>query len=197
MKTIIFATHNQHKLQEVQTILKTEYNVIGLDNLNFDEEIEETGTTFEQNAQLKAETIFEKLQINCFADDSGLEIEALNGEPSVFSARYAGEPANSEKNMQKVLNKMQNISNRKAKFRTVIAYKTKEKVYFFEGIVEGVILTQKRGNGGFGYDPIFMPKGYNKSFAELTPEEKNKISHRAIAMKKLITFLNKSKEYKQ
>ncbi len=189
MKEIIFATHNQHKLQEVQTILKTEYNVIGLDSLNFDEEIEETGTTFEQNAQLKAETIFNKFQIDCFADDSGLEIEALNGEPSIFSARYAGEPSNSEKNMQKVLDKMQNISNRKAKFRTVIAYKTKEKIAFFEGVVEGQILTEKRGNGGFGYDPIFMPKGYDKSFAELSSEEKNQISHRSIATKKFINYI--------
>ncbi len=189
MKKIIFATHNKHKLQEVQTILETDYEVIGLDSLNFFEEIEETGTTFEQNAQLKAEIIFNKFQIDCFADDSGLEIEALNGEPSIFSARYAGEPSNSEKNMQKVLAKMQNISNRKAKFRTVIAYKTAEKVHFFEGIIEGEILTEKRGEGGFGYDPIFMPKGYNKSFAELSSEEKNKISHRSIAIKKFINHI--------
>ncbi|PIF01962.1 MAG: non-canonical purine NTP pyrophosphatase, RdgB/HAM1 family [Paludibacter sp.] len=189
MKEIIFATHNQHKLEEVQTILKKEYNVIGLNSLNFDEEIEETGTTLEKNAQLKAETIFNKFQINCFADDSGLEIEALNGEPGIFSARYAGEPADSQKNMQKVLDKMQNISNRKAKFRTVIAYKTKEKILFFEGSVEGQILTEKRGNGGFGYDPIFMPKGYDKSFAELSSEEKNRISHRAIAIKKFINYI--------
>ncbi len=194
MKEIIFATHNQHKLQEVQTILKEKYNVLGLDSLNFKQEIEETGTTFEQNAQLKAETIFEKFQINCFADDSGLEIEALNGEPGIFSARYAGEPADSEKNIQKVLNKMQNISNRKARFRTIISYKTKEKVMFFEGVIEGQILTEKRGDGGFGYDPIFMPKGYNKSFAELSSEKKNSISHRAIALKKFINYLNTQKQ---
>ncbi len=190
MKEVIFATHNQHKLKEVESILKSKHYVIGLNELNFNEEIEETGTTLEANAQLKAEVIFNKFKKSCFADDSGLEVEVLNGAPGVFSARYAGEPANSKKNIQKLLEKMKNESNRRARFRTVIAYKTEDKLMLFEGIVEGTISKQKRGTGGFGYDPIFIPKGYDKSFAELTSQEKNNISHRSIAIKKFTNYLS-------
>lgn len=190
MKNLIFATHNANKLQEVKDIVKNNFNVINLSDINFFEEIPETGNTFKENALQKASFLYNKLKCNCFADDSGLSVDALNGEPGVFSARYAGEPSNSQRNTEKLLKNLENKTNRKAQFTTVIAVILNNQTYFFEGIIKGTITTSPRGDGGFGYDPIFIPDGYDKTFAELPAEIKNKISHRAIAMKKFKEFIN-------
>jgi XTP/dITP diphosphohydrolase len=188
--TILFATANKSKLKEVNSLLNSSFVLKSLTDIGFSEDIPETENTLEGNALLKARFIAEKYNCNCFADDTGLEIVALDGEPGVYSARYAGEDKNSEKNMQKVLEKLTNVSNRKAHFRTVIALILDGKKHFFEGIVKGEITQEKRGVDGFGYDPIFMPDGYNKTFAEMTLQEKNQVSHRAIALKKMTEFLN-------
>ena len=187
---LVFATNNPHKLQEVSSILKGKVDIISLDDVHCHEEIPETADTLEENALLKAEYIYNNYHLNCFADDTGLEIEALNNEPGVYSARYAGTDKNPEANMMKVLQQLENQSNRKARFRTVIALIMDGKTYLFEGIVNGTITKAKQGNAGFGYDPIFMPEGYEHTFAELGEEVKNKISHRSIAIKKLCEFLN-------
>jgi XTP/dITP diphosphohydrolase len=187
---LIFATNNSNKLKEVNSLLNSSFVLKSLTDIGFCEDIPETENTLEGNALLKARIIAEKYNCNCFADDTGLEIVALDGEPGVFSARYAGEEKNSEKNMQKVLEKLTNVSNRKAHFRTVIALIIEGKEYLFEGIVKGEITQKKRGVDGFGYDPIFMPDGYDKTFAEMTLQEKNQVSHRAIALKKMTEFLN-------
>lgn len=163
--------------------------LLNLQDINFTDDIPETSPTLEGNALQKARLIYDKFQIGCFADDTGLEIEALDGRPGVYSARYAGEDKNTEANMNKVLLELGGAENRKARFRTVIALILDGKEHLFDGVVNGVILTEKRGGKGFGYDPIFMPEGHPKSFAEMTLEEKNNISHRAIAVKKLIEFL--------
>jgi XTP/dITP diphosphohydrolase len=162
---------------------------LSLKDINYTDEIEENETTLEGNALIKAKTIFKSLQENCFADDSGLLVDALNGEPGVYSARYAGSQKNDNDNMNKLLDKLKDIENRKAQFKTVLALILNEKEYLFEGIVHGVIAHEKKGTQGFGYDPIFIPDGYSKTFAELTSSEKSTISHRSIALKKLITFL--------
>tara|TARA_B100001093_G_scaffold86350_1_gene78150 strand:- start:5801 stop:6379 length:579 start_codon:yes stop_codon:yes gene_type:complete len=187
---LIFATSNQNKVLEIQKILPKKLNIKSLKDLNYFEDIPENETTIEGNAIFKAKYIYEKFNINVFADDTGLEVEALNGEPGVHSARYAGTTRNSEKNIKKLLKNLKNIKNRNARFKTVIALIIDNKLHIFSGIVEGYILESPKGNNGFGYDPIFCPNGFNKSFAELTLKEKNLISHRSFAMKKLIDFIS-------
>lgn len=187
---LIFATSNQNKVLEIQKILPKKLNIKSLKDLNYFEDIPENETTIEGNAIFKAKYIYEKFNINVFADDTGLEVEALNGEPGVHSARYAGTTRNSEKNIKKLLKNLKNIKNRNARFKTVIALIIDNKLHIFSGIVEGYILDSPKGNNGFGYDPIFCPNGFDKSFAELTLKEKNLISHRSLAMKKLIDFIS-------
>lgn len=187
---LIFATSNQNKVLEIQKILPKKFNIKSLKDLNYFEDVPENETTIEGNAIFKAKYIYEKFNINVFADDTGLEVEALNGEPGVHSARYAGTTRNSEKNIQKLLKNLKNIKNRNARFKTVIALIIDNKLHIFSGIVEGYILDSPKGNNGFGYDPIFCPNGFDKSFAELTLKEKNLISHRSLAMKKLIDFIS-------
>jgi XTP/dITP diphosphohydrolase len=188
--TLVFATHNAHKLAEVAAKTGDRLQLKSLTDIGCHDEIEENGTTFQQNASIKSRYIFNKYNLNCFGDDSGLEIEALNNEPGVYSARYAGEHGNHEANINKVLENLNGVANRKARFRTVISLIWNGEEHFFDGTVNGTIRTQKAGNDGFGYDPIFEPEGYSITFAEMTLEEKNRISHRAIAMEKLIAFLN-------
>ena len=187
---LIFATSNQNKVLEIQKILPKKFNIKSLKDLNYFEEVPENEITIEGNAIFKAKYIYEKFNINVFADDTGLEVEALNGEPGVHSARYAGTTRNSEKNIKKLLKNLKNIKNRNARFKTVIALIIDNKLHIFSGIVEGYILDSPKGNNGFGYDPIFCPNGFDKSFAELTLKEKNLISHRSLAMKKLIDFIS-------
>ena len=189
MKKIIFATHNAHKLEEVSAMVKYFVNVLGLSELRFFEDIPETADTLQGNALQKVHFVKEKLGYDCFADDTGLEVDALNGAPGVFSARYAGEPSNSEKNIDKLLDALKNSDNRTAQFKTVIALLQGTDIHYFDGIIRGKIATERHGKGGFGYDAVFIPDGYNKTFAELSPEEKNSISHRGLAVKKLVKFL--------
>lgn len=198
---IIFATNNLHKLNEIQSLLGNHFLLLSLTDIGFSGEIPETFPTIEGNALQKANYIFEKFNIPCFADDTGLEVDALNGEPGVFSARYAGsidlfgtEEARSEANTQKLLESLVKHSNRKARFRTVIAYLIDGRDYVFEGIVNGSIATAKRGDGGFGYDPVFIPEGNDKTFAEMSLSEKNKISHRARAFAKFVSFISGKNE---
>lgn len=186
---IVFATNNQHKLKELQAILGDQFQLLSLKDIGCDEEIPEEQETLEGNASQKSRFIFEKYGHNCFADDTGLEIEALNGEPGVYSARYAGEEKSAEANMQKVLEKMLKINHRKARFRTVISLIINGEESLFEGVVNGEILRNKKGNAGFGYDPIFKPDGFAQSFAEMDLQEKNKISHRGRAVQKLVSYL--------
>jgi len=187
---LIFASHNKNKVKEVAAILPKHIELVGLHNLNYNEEIDETGATLEENALIKAKHIYEKFNLNCFADDSGLEVESLNNEPGVYSARYAGNEKNDNANMDKLLANLSSHTNKKARFRTVIALIIDGKEYSFEGIITGQIINEKRGAKGFGYDPIFIPNGYTKTFAELSAEEKNLISHRAKAVKQLVEFLS-------
>jgi XTP/dITP diphosphohydrolase len=187
---LIFATSNQNKVLEIQKILPKKFNIKSLKDLNYFEDVPENETTIEGNAVFKAKYIYKKFNINVFADDTGLEVEALNGLPGVHSARYAGKTRNSEKNIKKLLKNLKNIKNRNARFKTVIALIIDNKLHIFSGIVEGYILDSPKGNNGFGYDPIFCPNGFDKSFAELTLKEKNLISHRSLAMKKLIDFIS-------
>lgn len=186
---LIFATNNPHKLFEVKSILSSNIKILSLKDINCTDEIPETADTLEGNALQKAHFIYDRYKQNCFADDTGLEIEALNGRPGVYSARYAGEGCNFDDNMNKVLNEMNGMLNRKASFRTVIALILNGKEYLFEGKVEGAILNEKRGVEGFGYDPIFQPAGFNKTFAEMATDQKNRISHRGRSIKKLVDFL--------
>jgi len=187
---LIFATSNQNKVLEIQKILPKKFNIKSLKDLNYFEDVPENETTIEGNAIFKAKYIYEKFNINVFADDTGLEVEALNGEPGVHSERYAGTTRSSEKNIKKLLKNLKNIKNRNARFKTVIALIIDNKLHIFSGIIEGYILDSPKGNNGFGYDPIFCPNGFDKSFAELTLKEKNLISHRSLAMKKLIDFIS-------
>lgn len=187
---LLFASHNSNKVKELKQIFPTTYSLMGLDELNDFVEIEETGANLVENALLKARTIHKKYGFNTISDDTGLEIEALNGAPGVLSARFAGEENNSIRNMEKVLALMQNSDNRRAQFKTVVALILDNKEYLFEGIVKGSILRSSRGEGGFGYDPIFLPDGYNQTFAEMSPTLKNGISHRGMAIKNLLYFLN-------
>lgn len=190
---LIFATHNHNKAHEIQAMLPDGIEVLTLDEIHCFEEIPETEKTLEGNATLKAQYIVDEFNMNCFADDTGLEIEALNGDPGVYSARYAGESRDANANMDLVLEKMKGIENRNAQFRTAIALYWEGKMHLFEGIVKGTILTEKRGKDGFGYDPIFEAENTGKSFAEMSLEEKNIISHRARALKKMIDFLSNQK----
>lgn len=190
MIKLVFATNNKHKLEEVQNIISDKIKILSLTDINCHDDIPETADTLEGNALLKARYIKDKYGYDCFADDTGLEVEALNNAPGVYSARYAGEEHDAEANMNKLLNELQGRENRKARFRTVVALIINDKEYFFEGIVNGTIIADKRGAAGFGYDPIFMPDGYTQTFAELGIDIKNTISHRALAIKKLTTFLS-------
>ena len=169
MTKIVFATNNPHKLAEVRALL-TDWEIVSLSDIGCTEDIPETATTLEGNAKLKANYITKKYHLNCFADDTGLEVEALNGEPGVYSARYAGNQSDSEANLQKVLQNLRGKSNKLAQFRTVIALNLENKTHLFEGICKGSILSKKTGVSGFGYDPIFQPKGFSKSFAEMNQE---------------------------
>ena len=186
MKTIVFATNNSHKLEEVRAIVSGEINIVGLLDIGCHDDIPETSDTLEGNALLKAKYVSEHFGYDCFADDTGLEVEALNGEPGVRSARYAGDAHDSNANMDKLLHALIGEQNRKARFRTVIALIMNGKEEYFEGVVNGRIIDERRGNTGFGYDPIFMPDGYDETFAELGADIKNKISHRAIATEKFL-----------
>lgn len=186
---LIFATHNKNKAKEVKSLMPSFIELLSLDDINFHDEIDETASTLEGNALLKAKTIFEKTGINCFADDSGLLVDALNGEPGVYSARYAGEQKNDQDNMKKLLHELNDKPNKNAHFKTVMALIIDGKEHLFEGKIEGKIITEKLGSNGFGYDPIFVPDGYNETFAQLDSETKNKISHRARALQKMLGFL--------
>jgi len=188
---LVFATNNKHKLEEVAAILKDKVELLSLNDIHCFTDIPETAETLEGNALLKSSYIYENFQLDCFADDTGLEVEALNGAPGVLSARFAGgEGHDAEANMLKLLSEMEGKENRKAQFRTAISLILNGETYLFEGIIEGEIIKEKRGTSGFGYDPIFIPKGYNETFAELGNEIKNKISHRALAVNQLCEFLN-------
>ncbi|MBW7848743.1 MAG: non-canonical purine NTP diphosphatase [Bacteroidales bacterium] len=188
-KAIVFATNNKHKLAEINAIAGSQFHVISLEEAGFTGEIPETAPTIEGNALMKARYIFERVGTDCFADDTGLEVESLNGAPGVYSARYAGEHATYQDNVLKLLDALHGQTHRTARFRTVIVLIFDTKEFLFEGIVEGKIIEQPLGQGGFGYDPVFVPDGYEKTFAELAPEEKNSISHRGKAMQKLLDFL--------
>ena len=190
MKKLVFATNNAHKLEEIRAILGDKVGILSLNDINCHADIPETADTLQGNAALKAQYIFENYGLDCFADDTGLEVEALNGAPGIYSARYAdGEGHDSEANMKKLLSEMQDKENRKARFRTVICLIEDGKEHFFEGIVNGSIIRERKGGAGFGYDPIFMPDGYSETFAEMGNDEKNKISHRARAVQKLCEYL--------
>ncbi len=189
VKKIVFATGNSNKLKEIKYAING-FEVVGLKDLGINEEIPETGHTLKENALQKAKYVYDKTGLGCFSDDTGLEIEALNYRPGVYSAMYAGADCNAENNMQKVLKELSVDRNRKAKFKTVIALILNDKEYFFEGEVKGEILKEKTGSDGFGYDPIFRPIGYKETFAQMSIELKNKISHRGLAVKKLVAFLN-------
>jgi len=186
---LILATNNPHKLKEVQFIISDKVKILPLSAAGLYVDIPENEETIEGNALAKARFVFRLTQRNCFADDTGLEVDALDGAPGVYSARYAGNPSNAEKNIGKLLSELRNKSNRTARFKTIIALILQGKEHIFEGIVEGEIAHEPRGEGGFGYDPVFIPDGYGISFAEMTPEQKNRISHRARAIEKMKQFL--------
>jgi XTP/dITP diphosphohydrolase len=186
---LVFASNNKNKIKEIQLLVPSTIQILSLDDIGCTEDIAETADTIEGNAMLKANYVTEKYGYDCFADDSGLEVDALNGEPGVFSARYAGEPKNDENNIDKLLANLKDLENKKANFKTVICLNSKGKQHLFTGIINGQIIEERIGTNGFGYDPIFVADGYQKTFAELTLEEKSNISHRGIAVKKLIDFL--------
>ena len=190
MRTIVFTTNNRHKLDEIRHITGKELHILSLADIDCREEIEETGTTLEENALIKARYVKEKYGYDCFADDTGLEVEVLGGAPGIYSARYAGESCNFDDNMNKLLAALKGEKNRRARFRTVIALLLNGETHYFEGVVEGNIIEKKRGHAGFGYDPIFVPAGYRQTFAELGDEIKNRISHRAAATRQLIRDLH-------
>jgi XTP/dITP diphosphohydrolase len=191
MMKLVFATNNQHKLNEVRRMLGERFNVLGLSDIGCNEDIPETADTLEGNASIKSRYVHEKYGINCFADDTGLEVEALGMQPGVYSARYAGPQRNPEDNMNKLIVELDKIKNRKARFRTVISLIIGGNEQLFEGIVNGKIIEEKKGTMGFGYDPIFQPDGYEHTFAEIDMDEKNKLSHRGKAVEKLIAYLHK------
>lgn len=190
MKKIVFATNNQHKKEEVANILAVKYEVLNLKDINCLTDIPETGNTFAENATLKSTFVYKKFGLDCFADDSGLEVEVLNNAPGIFSARYSGE-RDDLKNLQRLLENLEGKINRRARFRTVISLIQEGKNHLFEGSIEGTIRLEPSGSKGFGYDPVFQPDGYDITFAEMDMKEKNRISHRALAMQKLIAFLEK------
>lgn len=192
MKKIVFATNNLHKLSEAKALLENIFEIISLKELGFEGDIPETGETLAENASQKSRFIFERYGVDCFADDTGLEVDALGGEPGVYSARYAGEQATYEENVTKLLQKLKGKSQRKARFKTVISLIVDGKEFLFEGGVDGRILERRIGDSGFGYDPVFLPDGYTESFAEMPAELKNRISHRGKAVEKLVRFLKLS-----
>ncbi len=187
-RKLVFATNNQHKLEEVQAIIGDTFQLITLAEIGCQDDIPETGETFHDNAAQKSQYLLDHFQVDCFGDDSGLMVEALNGEPGVYSARYSGS-RDMEKNMDLLLRKMEGITNRNARFITVISLRLDGQHYFFEGQVDGQLLTARRGEKGFGYDPLFIPDGYTKTFAEMEMEEKTAISHRTRAVNKMAEFL--------
>ncbi|MEC8257221.1 MAG: RdgB/HAM1 family non-canonical purine NTP pyrophosphatase [Bacteroidota bacterium] len=191
MNKLILATHNEHKAEEFKQIL-AQFRVQTLADLNYDQEINETASDLQGNSLLKADTIFRHYGHIVISDDSGLEVQALNGAPGVYSARYAGEQKDDQKNTEKLLHELKGITNRNAQFRTVITLMSSNNTLQFEGIVEGTIVHEPKGDKGFGYDPVFIPNGYQKTFAELSSKEKNKISHRANAIEKLVAFIEKN-----
>ena len=188
MLELVFATNNAHKLEEVQAIVGDKFVIKSLNDIDCQDDIPETGVTFQENAEQKTDYLVNKYGLYCFGDDSGLEVDALQGEPGVYSARYSGS-RDMEKNIDLVLERLGDNPNRTARFKTVISLYLNEQQYFFEGTIEGQIIKERIGEKGFGYDPIFIPNGYNKTFAEMTSDEKNAISHRAIAVGKLAEFL--------
>jgi len=187
---LIFATHNQHKLQEIKLLLPKSIELVSLTDLKVTNDIPETGETLQENALIKAKYIYKRFGLDCFADDSGLEVEALNGAPGVYSARYAGLQKSDADNNQKLLAELKDKPNRNACFKTVISLYLNGKTHFFEGVIEGVILPEMQGTQGFGYDPLFKPNGYDKTFAQMSTAEKSSISHRGIAVNKLVDFLS-------
>jgi XTP/dITP diphosphohydrolase len=186
---LVLASNNAHKIDEIRQILPAHIKVLSLKDVGFSQDIAETGKTFDANAEIKANAIFEQVQLPVFADDSGLEVTALNKAPGVKSARYAGEPVDAEKNIDLLLKNLEGKTNRKARFVTVICLKLPQKSFFFEGEVWGQITTERRGQGGFGYDAVFMPDGYQQTFAEMSADAKNQISHRKQALEKLLPYL--------
>ncbi len=188
---LVFASNNKNKIKEIQLLVPASIEIVSLEDIGYTEDIPETADTIEENAILKANYVTEKYGLNCFADDTGLEVEALNGAPGVYSARYAGEPKDDNNNMNELLFQLEKETNRNANFKTVIALNLNGKQELFVGIIFGKITREKVGTNGFGYDPIFVAEGYEKTFAELDMEEKSNISHRGIAVKQLITFLQK------
>jgi XTP/dITP diphosphohydrolase len=188
-KKWVFATNNLHKLQEIREKTGSAFKLLSLSELGFTGEIPEEADSLEGNAAQKAFFIYDRYRVNCFADDTGLEIDALNGAPGVYSARYAGEKCTFDDNVSKVLHELGGTADRKARFRTVIALVENGRLTTFEGLIPGTITTVRKGSDGFGYDPVFMPEGYDRTFAEMTLAEKNAISHRALAVEKLITYI--------
>lgn len=191
---LVFASNNKNKIQEIQALVPSTIHILSLDEIGCTEDIPETADTIEGNAILKANYVTEKYGYDCFADDTGLEVDALDGAPGVYSARYAGEQKDANDNMDKLLSELEDKSNRKANFKTVIALNLNGKQNLFTGIINGKIIEDKIGTNGFGYDPIFVAEGYEKTFAELSMEEKSTISHRGIAVKELILFLQKQSQ---
>lgn len=189
-QTLVFATHNPNKASEVSRMMPASYEVRSLSAIGFTESIPETAETLEGNALLKARTVFQKSGYACFADDTGLEVDALNGEPGVYTARYAGERASDHANINRLLGNLKDATNRQARFRTIMALIMDDgSEHLFEGLVEGFILETPRGEAGFGYDPVFRPRGYDLAFAEMPPDQKNRISHRMKALSKLVNYL--------
>jgi len=188
MHHLVFATNNKHKLEEVQAMIGSLFTLQSLENIGCTEDIPETEHTFEGNAALKSQYVLSHYQLDCFADDSGLEVEALNNEPGVYSARYSGS-RDMDQNIDLLLSKLENKLHRRARFRTVISLRLNGEHHFFEGLINGTITHNRSGEKGFGYDPIFIPDGFSKTFAEMSPQEKNKISHRSIAIQQLVSFL--------
>ncbi|QHS55448.1 non-canonical purine NTP diphosphatase [Mucilaginibacter sp. 14171R-50] len=189
MEQLVFATNNTHKLEEVQAMAGNKIKLLSLNDIGCYDDIAETGSTFNENASLKSHYIYDRYKLNCFGDDSGLEINALGNQPGIYSARYAGTHGNHEANIDKVLNKLHGLTDRSARFRTVISLMWNGAEYFFEGVVEGSIRKERSGTAGFGYDPIFQPDGYDITFAEMSMDEKNRISHRSRAVDLLVAFL--------
>lgn len=186
---LVFASNNKNKIKEIQLLVPNAIHILSLEDIGCTEEIPETADTIEGNAILKANYVTENYGYDCFADDSGLEVDALNGEPGVYSARYAGEPKDDDKNIEKLLENLNDATNRKANFKTVICLNRKGEQHLFTGIINGTLINEKIGTNGFGYDPIFVAENYTKTFAELTIEEKSSISHRGIAVRQLVAFL--------
>ncbi len=186
---LVFATNNQNKLKEVKQLLPAAIELLSLNDIDCEDDITESGKTIRENAKIKSRYIYEKFGMNCFADDTGLEVDAIGGRPGVYSARFAGPACRSEDNINKLLIELKGIGNRKANFRTVISLIIDGKEEAFEGVVNGVITNEERGSNGFGYDSVFMPEGFDMTFAEMSAQEKNEISHRGIAVNKLITFI--------